>query len=375
MLRMAPAQKNIEACNSMPSQLKMRLMPLNSKVNNSAQCENNNSVNTISDKVNIDAEFDLEKYEAMDFKAKIRWPDLIVQVLLHLVSIYGLYLTLTFKAKLLTVLYVFFTIYTSGFGITAGVHRLWSHRAYQARTPLRVILAILFTVTGQRDIYTWALDHRVHHKYTETAADPHDIRRGFWFAHVGWLVLTPHPAVEDRRAALRKTSLDLDADPVVKWQKKYFIPMFALLNVMLPVWVPWYCWNETLENSFVISFVTRFTITLNIAFCVNSFAHLWGNKPYDRFIKSTENILVSLAALGEGWHNYHHVFPWDYRTSELGRINISTGFIDAFAKIGWAYNLKMATSAMIISRAKRSGDGTLGETEEPDPTAKNESIE
>ncbi|XP_073949445.1 acyl-CoA Delta-9 desaturase-like isoform X3 [Choristoneura fumiferana] len=372
---MAPAQKNIEACNSMPSQLKMRLMPLNSKVNNSAQCENNNSVNTISDKVNIDAEFDLEKYEAMDFKAKIRWPDLIVQVLLHLVSIYGLYLTLTFKAKLLTVLYVFFTIYTSGFGITAGVHRLWSHRAYQARTPLRVILAILFTVTGQRDIYTWALDHRVHHKYTETAADPHDIRRGFWFAHVGWLVLTPHPAVEDRRAALRKTSLDLDADPVVKWQKKYFIPMFALLNVMLPVWVPWYCWNETLENSFVISFVTRFTITLNIAFCVNSFAHLWGNKPYDRFIKSTENILVSLAALGEGWHNYHHVFPWDYRTSELGRINISTGFIDAFAKIGWAYNLKMATSAMIISRAKRSGDGTLGETEEPDPTAKNESIE
>lgn len=72
----------------------------------------------------------------------------------------------------------------------------------------------------QRDIYTWALDHRVHHKYAETVADPHDIRRGFWFAHVGWLVLTPHPAVEDRRIALKPTCADLLADPVVRLQKQ-----------------------------------------------------------------------------------------------------------------------------------------------------------
>lgn len=58
----------------------------------------------------------------------------------------------------------------------------------------------------------------------------------------------------------------------------------------------------------------------------------------NRFIKSVENGIVSLAALGEGWHNYHHVFPWDYRASELGRLNISTIFIDTFAKIGWAYD-------------------------------------
>ncbi|XP_047989063.1 acyl-CoA Delta-9 desaturase-like [Leguminivora glycinivorella] len=375
---MAPAQKNVDVgvCDSdLPSQIKMRLMATDIKSHREEHCDNNNSVDNISEKVNVDTGFDLEKYESMDFKAKFRWPDLTVQVLLHLVSIYGLYLIVTFKVKFLTTIFAFLTIYTSGFGITAGVHRLWSHRAYQARTPLRVILALLFTITGQRDIYTWALDHRVHHKYTETAADPHDIRRGFWFAHVGWLVLTPHPAVEDRRAALKLTSRDLETDPVVAWQKKYFIPLFALLNVILPVWIPWHCWGESLVNSFVVSFVTRFTITLNIAFCVNSFAHLWGNKPYDRFIKSTESVMVSLAALGEGWHNYHHVFPWDYRTSELGRINISTGFIDAFAKIGWAYNLKTATKAMIISRAKRSGDGTLGDVEEPEPTMKNEGIE
>nr|AGO45842.1 acyl-CoA desaturase HvirKSVE [Heliothis virescens] len=366
---MAPAQQNIEMCDeNMHSEIKIRHPAYkNDKV---GQFENNNTVlRDSASEVKSDSEFDLKKYEAMEFKAQIRWPDLTVQVLLHLVSIYGLYLMICNQVKLLTILFALGTIYTSGFGITAGVHRLWSHRAYRARLPLRILLAILFTITGQRDIYIWALDHRVHHKYSETVADPHDVRRGFWFAHVGWLVLTPHPAVENRRIALRPTCADLLADPVVRLQKKFFIPLFALLNIALPIWVPWYCWNETLVNSFVISFVTRFTITLNIAFSVNSFAHMWGNKPYDRFIKSVENSLVSLAALGEGWHNYHHVFPWDYRTSELGKLNISTGFIDFFARIGWAYDLKAATYDMISKRAQRCGDGTFGEDEEPYPTS------
>ncbi|XP_047019018.1 (11Z)-hexadec-11-enoyl-CoA conjugase [Helicoverpa zea] len=366
---MAPAQQNLEMCDeNMHSELKIRHPTYkNDKVD---QFENNNTVlRDSASEVKSDSDFDLKKYEAMEFKAQIRWPDLTVQVLLHLVSIYGLYLMISNQVKLLTILFALGTIYTSGFGITAGVHRLWSHRAYRARLPLRILLAILFTITGQRDIYIWALDHRVHHKYSETVADPHDVRRGFWFAHVGWLVLTPHPAAENRRIALRPTCADLLADPVVRLQKKFFIPLFALLNIALPIWVPWYCWSETLVNSFVISFVTRFTITLNIAFSVNSFAHMWGNKPYDRFIKSVENSLVSLAALGEGWHNYHHVFPWDYRTSELGKLNISTGFIDFFARIGWAYDLKAATYDMISKRAQRCGDGTFGEDEEPYPTS------
>ncbi|CAG9785487.1 unnamed protein product [Diatraea saccharalis] len=368
---MAPAQQDVLMCKeSVQSQIKIRHIDSEFKIENGDVSENNNVVakNGASDETNSDKDFDLSKYEAMEFTARIKWPDLIVQLVLHLVSIYGLYLTLTFQVKILTILFVLATIYTSGFGITAGVHRLWSHRAYRAKLPLRILLAFLFTITGQRDIYTWALDHRVHHKYSETVADPHDVRRGFWFAHVGWLVLTPHPAVENRRAALRLTATDLIADPVVRIQKLTFIPLFALLNIVVPTAVPWYCWQETLFNSFVLSFVTRFTITLNIAYCVNSFAHLWGNKPYDRFIRSVENQAVSLAALGEGWHNYHHVFPWDYRTSELGRINISTNFIDTFAKIGWAYDLKAASTTMIINRAKKTGDGTFGETEEPDPS-------
>lgn len=63
---------------------------------------------------------------------------------------------------------------------------------------------------------------------------------------------------------------------------------------------------------------------------------------------------------GEGWHNYHHVFPWDYKTSELGdySLNLSTGFIDFFAKLGWAYNMKTASKEIIEKRARRTGDGS-----------------
>jgi len=69
---------------------------------------------------------------------------------------------------------------------------------------------------------------------------------------------------------------------------------------------------------------------------------------------------VSLGALGEGWHNYHHVFPWDYKAAELGnyRANLTTAFIDFFALIGWAYDMKTVSNDMIVKRAGRTGDGT-----------------
>lgn len=85
------------------------------------------------------------------------------------------------------------------------------------------------------------------------------------------------------------------------------------------------------------------------------------NERYNyRNISPVENIAVSIAALGEGWHNYHHVFPWDYKTGELGdySFNITTGFIDAFARIGWAYDRKYVSPEMVRRRANKSGDGS-----------------
>lgn len=81
---------------------------------------------------------------------------------------------------------------------------------------------------------------------------------------------------------------------------------------------------------------------------------------FSRNINPTENMFVSAATFGDGWHNYHHVFPWDYRNSELWnyKLNLSTAFIDFFALIGWAYDMKTVPSDIVYKRVKRTGDGS-----------------
>jgi stearoyl-CoA desaturase (delta-9 desaturase) len=79
-----------------------------------------------------------------------------------------------------------------------------------------------------------------------------------------------------------------------------------------------------------------------------------------RHIAPVENIPVSIVAYGEGFHNYHHAFPYDYKTGELGdyMFNLSTAFIDFFARIGWAYSLKTVSRETILKRVATTGDGT-----------------
>lgn len=98
-----------------------------------------------------------------------------------------------------------------------------------------------------------------------------------------------------------------------------------------------------------------------------------------RTMSPTENKLVSALAIGEGWHNYHHVFPWDYKAGEFGfnRYNITAGTIDLFSKLGWAWDLKTVSDDMIRRRALRTGDGskvfenvaqTITHTDDPQDT-------
>lgn len=244
-----------------------------------------------------------------------------------------------------------------GFGITAGVHRLWSHRSYKAKWPLRLILAFCNTLAFQDPIITWARDHRVHHKCSDTDGDPYNAKRGFFFSHMGWLLCKKHPQVIENGRQIDVS--DLWADPIVKYQKKYYYYLMVIISVFLPTVIPMYFWNESLKNAFFVN-ILRYTLNMHSTFSVNSAAHLWGTKPYDSTIKPAENAWVSAIAWGEGWHNYHHSFPWDYKTAELGNytFNISTHFIDFFARLGWAYELKTASPAMIQKKILKSGDNS-----------------
>ena len=293
------------------------------------------------------------------YQRRIVWRNVILISLLHVGAFYGYYLICTASKPQTIIFAYFFGIFVSIFGITAGAHRLWSHRSFKAKFPLRLIFMIANTIALQNDIYEWCRDHRVHHKFSDTDADPHNSRRGFFFSHMGWLMCNKHPDVKEKG---RKVDLtDLLDDPLVRFQRKFYKLLVLLLWFALPTWIPYLLWNESKFNSFFIAVCFRYVYSLHSTWLVNSAAHIYGYKPYDVKIEPSENQFVIVSSLGEGYHNYHHTFPWDYSASEWGwrfNFNFTTLCIDFFAWTGLAYDLKTASREIVKKRRNRCGDGT-----------------
>jgi len=297
----------------------------------------------------------LKLTEEKPYKRQIVWLNVIVHTILNLIAFAGFF-AVPFASRW-THLWGTFIWFSSGFGITAGNHRLWSHKAYKAKVPLRILLTCFSSQIFENSILEWCMDHRVHHKYTDTNADPHNSTRGFFFSHMGWLLVKKHPDVIRKGKALSFD--DLRNDPIIMFQHRHKYLFMAVFTFGLPMLVP-LLWGESIIVAYFIT-VTRYVLMLNMTWCVNSFAHFYGTKPYDKNINPVENIWVSLAAVGEGFHNYHHTFPMDYTTSELGTyVNPTTWFINLMWFFGLAYDLRRSTPQMIESRKKKNR-GEIGE--------------
>ncbi|XP_063533714.1 acyl-CoA Delta-9 desaturase-like [Cydia strobilella] len=292
--------------------------------------------------------------QRMGFETELIWLNIIAISVLHIITVvwFAYNLMTGHFPKWQSAVYGYFVGNVAGFGVTAGVHRYWCHRSYKATLPLQWILIICYSVAGQNPIPEWVRDHRVHHKFSETSADPHDARRGFFFAHVGWLMMRKHPDVV--REGRKIDMSDVSQDSLVQFHTKHFKLFKTAFCFVLPTLVPVWGWAESWEYAVLSQVFLRYLMSLNFTWAVNSFAHLWGNKPYDPNITPVENWGVSAVALGEGWHNYHHTFPWDYKAAELGySLNFTTLLLDGFAKIGWAHNLKQASPQLIKAVVER----------------------
>ena len=122
------------------------------------------------------------------------------------------------------------------------------------------------------------------------------------------------------------------------------------------MFVPWYFWNENFFNAYILCYAFGYVITLNANWTINSLAHLWGYKPYDKTINPTKNFTVVFAIRGEGFHNFQYTFPQDYAASELGvRFNPSKWFTDLAELLGIAYDLKTVSKDVILKRRMRTG--------------------
>lgn len=254
-----------------------------------------------------------------------------------------------FYIKLHLLKYVYLIASISGFGITAGAHRLWAHKSYKASSILRYFLMVLNSISNQGTIFYWVRDHRVHHKYSDTKSDPHNSLRGFFFSHIGWVFLKKDPRVHF--AGKEMYMKDILSLPEVQLQKR-FDPWWNLSWCFIfPTLFGKFILNESYTTSFLLFGVLRYTFSLHSTWLVNSLAHYYGNKPYNENIIPVENHFVSFCTLGEGYHNWHHTYPFDYAASEHGlpfQYNPTKLFIDFFSKLNMVWDRKR-----MITKPKR----------------------
>lgn len=266
-------------------------------------------------------------------------------IILHIAAFYGAYywyISPHFWRLALELVVLYF--FTGMFGITAGAHRLWSHKSYKAKLPSRILMMLANSMANQKCIYKWVQIHRTHHAYADTPDDPHDINRGFWYAHMGWLLLKTPPNV---KAKLKACPLrDLERDPVVMFQYKMDPWLNFFMCFVVPTLYAWYIYNNAFLG-FIVLGVMRWIFILHITWTINSVAHTFGTKTYNPNIRACNSLIESIISAGEGSHNFHHQYPWDYRTS--GNIidwNPTKYFIDFLYLIGQASDLKTYSVSM-----------------------------
>lgn len=194
----------------------------------------------------------------------ILWERVFYFSYMHVAALYGLWLMFTqvqWQTNVFTVVYAFLT----GFGITAGNHRLYTHRTYKAKLPLNIMLMIFNTMAFHETTIQWATDHRVHHKNSDTEKDPHNAKRGFFYCHIGWILARRNPEVLAECAKVDVS--DLRNDKVVAFQEKYYNILMPLLCFILPTIIPYYCWGESLTNAWH-ALVFRYIYVLNVTWTV-----------------------------------------------------------------------------------------------------------
>jgi stearoyl-CoA desaturase (delta-9 desaturase) len=184
--------------------------------------------------------------------------------------------------------------------VTIGYHRYFSHRSFRTSRAFQFVLALACTMSAQKGVLWWAANHRHHHKYSDKEEDIHSpTLRGFWWAHVGWILSRDYAAT---RWELIK---DLAKYPELRWLNRYhLVPVLALGGTMYAIGgLPGLYWG----------WVVMTVLLWHGTFTVNSLAHVWGRRRYTTTDTSRNNLWLALITMGEGWHNNHHHYQLSAR--------------------------------------------------------------
>lgn len=242
---------------------------------------------------------------------------------------------------------MFGTACFAGLSITGGYHRLWAHRTYDANPVIRFVFAIGGAVALQNSALHWSSDHREHHKHVDdNDKDPYSAKRGFWYSHIGWMIRE----YQASRYTDYDNVKDLQQDPIVMWQHKYYLPLTLFVNFGWPI-AAGFMLGDVWAGLLVIG-VLRLVLNHHTTFFINSLAHIWGKQPYTDKNTARDNGVLAFLTFGEGYHNYHHIFAADYRNGiRWWQFDPTKWLIVAGKWLGLAKNLKRS-SPYQVERAK-----------------------
>jgi stearoyl-CoA desaturase (Delta-9 desaturase) len=286
----------------------------------------------------------------------IDWVNVTFVAVIPLFGLIAAYSTpLLWKTGIWALIYYFLT----GLGITAGktrlqdvkvkeankqpgYHRLWSHTSYTATLPIQLALAALGGGAIQGSIRWWSRNHRAHHRYTDTLKDPYSVQKGILYSHMGWMVLK-----QDPKSIGRVDISDLNHDPIVMFQHRHFVPIALGMAFLFPCLVSGIGWGDW-AGGLIYAGILRLFVVQQATFCVNSLAHWLGDQPFDDRNSPRDHVFTALVTLGEGYHNFHHEFPADYRNAiEWHQYDPTKWCIWIWKQVGLASNLKTCRRSII----------------------------
>jgi stearoyl-CoA desaturase (delta-9 desaturase) len=283
----------------------------------------------------------------------INWTNLLFLTLTPLIAIVGtVFIVATGVLHVATVVLAFVLFLLVGMCITMGYHRLFSHQSYRLVWPLRLFFAIFGAAAFEGSVLEWSTDHRNHHRHTDTEKDPYNINQGFWYAHIGWLF-----TLDTSKRDFSNVE-DLQQDPILRFQHRFFIPLAVFMTFVLPVAIA-SLWGDPL-GGFIIAGFFRLVMSHHVTFCINSVCHVFGKRTY-REQSARDNWFTAFFTFGEGYHNFHHQFAMDYRNGvRAWDFDPGKWLIWTFSRLGMATDLKsVSREQMIRYRVKAEEEKVL----------------
>ncbi len=280
------------------------------------------------------------------------WKSILVLGFGHLLAAFAIVYLVHIRFSWWTVGLGALWLFLCGLAITGGYHRLFAHPTYRASWPVRLFYLCFGAAGVQNTALKWAADHREHHAETDHAEDPYNAKRGFWWSHIVWMFFDADTPVAYRRVP------DLLRDPLVLFQHRAYVPLAILFGAVLPAAIG-LLWRDPIGTLLCAGFL-RLVIQWHQTFSVNSVAHILGTQPYSQSSTARDSWVTALVTLGEGYHNFHHRFPGDYRNGvRWYHFDPTKWVIWSLSKLGLARELRSmprealerATSA--VRRARR----------------------